>query len=229
MDNNNKIKKTNITQMVAQYIKNNIDSGHWSEGEKIESEIQMAEKLGVSRATVRIAIRQFIAYGKLESIQGKGTFVRNGNSPLSNNYFSSEDCEDIEKIMQFRTTIEKDAAYFAAQNATQDDINFLRENFTKLKEADKNHDIKKSWDYDMEFHKKIAEMSNNKFYLDSLEMVFQSTYNIHFKIVENLGVRFANYFHPAIIDAISANDSKKAHDCMKQHMQDFVEMIKVNR
>ena len=52
MDNNNKIKKTNITQMVAQYIKNNIDSGHWSEGEKIESEIQMAEKLGVSRATV---------------------------------------------------------------------------------------------------------------------------------------------------------------------------------
>ena len=38
----------------------------------------------------------------------------------------------------------------------------------------------------MEFHKKIAEMSNNKFYLDSLEMVFQSTYNIHFKIVENL-------------------------------------------
>ena len=42
MDNNNKIKKTNITQMVAQYIKNNIDSGHWSEGEKIESEIQMA-------------------------------------------------------------------------------------------------------------------------------------------------------------------------------------------
>ena len=69
------IIKSNITQQVVQFIKKNIDNGNWRIGEKIPSENKLAESLGVSRASVRMAIQQFIAIGVLESVHGKGTFV----------------------------------------------------------------------------------------------------------------------------------------------------------
>nr|WP_317284731.1 FadR/GntR family transcriptional regulator [uncultured Dysosmobacter sp.] len=229
MASDHKIQKTNVTQQVAEYIRDNIESNRWPEGSRIESETQMAEKLGVSRASIRVAIRQFIAYGRLESIQGKGTFVRPGASMESHSLFSSADSADIEKVMQFRTTIERDAAFYAAQHATPEDIAFLEENVKNMTAADQAKDLKLSWKYDMEFHMKIAEMSQNKFYQDSLDMVFRSTYDLHFKIIEQLGVRFANYFHPAILDAVSKHHSEKARTCMTRHLEDFIEMIRVNQ
>lgn len=227
MSENLKIKKVNVTQQVAEYIHDRIESGAWPEGSQIESELQMSQKLGVSRASIRSAIRQFIAYGQLESIQGKGTFVRAGSSPAMQALFSSEDSANIEKVMQFRTTIERDAAFYAAERATQADILFLRQNLERMKAADQAMDLRLSWEYDMEFHKKVAEMSDNQFYLDSLDLLFRSTYNLHFKIIERLGVRFANYFHPAIVEALDKHDGKKASNCMMQHLQDFLEMVKL--
>ena len=60
-------------------------------------------------------------------------------------------------------------------------------------------------------------------------MVFRSTYDLHFKIIEQLGVRFANYFHPAILDAVAKHHSEKARTCMTRHLEDFIEMIRVNQ
>lgn len=229
MQQNKKIIKTNVTQQVAEYIRDNIESNRWPEGTKIESELQMAEKLGVSRASIRVAIRQFIAYGQLESIQGKGTFVRPGTSSLMHELFSSEDSADIEKVMQFRTTIERDAAFYAAKYATEEDIAFLKTNIERMTEADQAVDLKQSWAYDMEFHLKVAEMSQNQFYKDSLEMVFRSTYDLHFKIIERLGVRFATYFHPTILGALSKHEPEKARTYMSRHLEDFIDMIRVNQ
>ena len=65
--------------------------------------------------------------------------------------------------MQFRTTIERDAAFYAALHATPEDIAFLEENIKNMTAADQAKDLKLSWKYDMEFHMKIAEMSQNKF------------------------------------------------------------------
>ncbi len=220
------IKRTNVTQEIAQYIIKNIESGHWAEGDRIESETQMCKKLGVSRASVRVAIRQFIAYGMLESVQGKGTFVRKAN--VVPGMFSTEDCADIEKVMQFRATIEGDAAFYAAQYATKEDILCLRENFRQMSQADTCGDRELSWEFDKQFHKKVAEISQNQFYLESIDMMFRSTDKLHFKIIENLGVRFANYFHPAVISALESHDCEKARLQMQRHLQDFVEMIKMN-
>ena len=229
MSTEDKIVRTNVTEEIARYIRDNINSGKWKEGDKIESEPQMARKLGVSRASVHVAIRQFIAYGKLESIQGKGTFVRKETGDSSQSIFTLEDCADIEKVMQFRITIEKDAAYWAAKNRSEDDVQFIRENLRKMKEADNNANIEKSWEYDMRFHKRIADMSGNQFYGESLSMVFKSTYDLHLRIIEKLGVRFATYYHPEIREAIAAQDAIKAQNEMYRHLFDFMEMIRLNR
>ena len=57
------------------YLKEQIDSGAWKAGEKIPSENTLTKELGVSRASVRDAIRYFAGQGVLESRHGKGTFL----------------------------------------------------------------------------------------------------------------------------------------------------------
>ena len=51
------IRRVNVTNQVVEYLKENIESGNWSVGEKIPSEHQMTELLGVSRSSVRTAIQ----------------------------------------------------------------------------------------------------------------------------------------------------------------------------
>ena len=67
--------KGSVTGKIAHYIRKNIRNGNWTVGEKIPSENQLCEELGVSRVSVRSALQQFIALGILESVHGKGTFV----------------------------------------------------------------------------------------------------------------------------------------------------------
>lgn len=57
------------------YIRNNILSGEWKVGDRIPTEVQLAEEFSLSRGTVRTIIMQFVGEGLLYRIQGNGTFV----------------------------------------------------------------------------------------------------------------------------------------------------------
>ena len=60
-----KIKRVNVTSQVVDYLKKNIESGNWTVGEKIPSENQMTEELGVSRSSIRTALQYLIGLGVL--------------------------------------------------------------------------------------------------------------------------------------------------------------------
>ena len=95
-----KIKRVNVTSQVVDYLKKNIESGNWTVGEKIPSENQMTEELGVSRSSIRTALQYLIGLGVLESVHGKGTYLINSrveNWDETENKITSEDCRDIEK------------------------------------------------------------------------------------------------------------------------------------
>lgn len=73
-----------VTNRAVAYIQQNISNGTWPVGSKIPSENQLCALLGASRTSVRSALQQFIAIGAVESIHGKGTFVRSKDlGPLS--------------------------------------------------------------------------------------------------------------------------------------------------
>lgn len=64
------------TEILINFIKQNIVSGKWKEGDKIFSENQFIDIMKVSRATVRAAVNRLILENVLESRHGAGTFVR---------------------------------------------------------------------------------------------------------------------------------------------------------
>lgn len=85
---------------LADIIEEKIDSGVWKKGMMIPSERELCKQYDMSRITVRNAIDGLVRQGKLEKVQGKGTFVQGRSiiQNLGNVYSFSREMEKQGKI-----------------------------------------------------------------------------------------------------------------------------------
>src|SRR5688572_23161326 len=63
-------------QRVHAALRRRIDGGEWQVGHQIPTELELTQRYGVSRGTLRQAIDALVREGRLKRIQGVGTFVR---------------------------------------------------------------------------------------------------------------------------------------------------------
>jgi len=93
-------KKLPIYYQLSKTIEKNIEDGIFKKGEAIPSERLLSSEYNVSRMTVRNAINELVLKGKLEKIQGKGTFVVGKNivQNLSSLYSFTREMEKQGKI-----------------------------------------------------------------------------------------------------------------------------------
>lgn len=71
----NSYDKIPLYYKLAETIEDQINNGVYEKGTKIPSERELCEIYDVSRMTVRLAIDELVKNGKLEKVQGKGTYV----------------------------------------------------------------------------------------------------------------------------------------------------------
>lgn len=72
-----------IYLQVKAYILDTIKKGYYKSGDKLPTERQLSEKLGISRNTVSAAYKELLLEGVLEASQGRGTFVREQTSDIT--------------------------------------------------------------------------------------------------------------------------------------------------
>ena len=94
---------------LAEIIEEKIETGAWKKGDKITSERELCEAYNVSRITVRNAIDELVRQGRLEKIQGKGTFVVGTSiiQNLGNVYSFSREMEKQGKISATRLVVKE--------------------------------------------------------------------------------------------------------------------------
>lgn len=223
------IVKSNITEQIIEYLKTNIENENWKLGEKIPSENQLTEILGVSRASIRVAIQQLIAIGALESFQGKGTYVKSNNInafSYNPNSITREDCQDISKVLEFRRIVETEACYLAAQNANEKTIANLQKYLTIMsKSIGKPKEFIKS---DRLYHEEISKASGNQLLEKSLKDVFAKTEKSHKQINEIFGYDDGMYYHKAILKAIESKDAELAKRLMREHLQQAIDRLELD-
>lgn len=213
--------KNGTSDSVAEYLKQGIISGEWSPGQKIPSESQLCKLLNVSRVSVRSGINRLSGLGLLESLQGKGTFVRKPDAytPL-NDMFSAVVLSHNDRISmhEFRKTIEVAAAGFAASRATTEMVDNMRLVTEKMKNATELEEIVH---YDLEFHRLISLSTENFAFIKSFE-VLRDTY-VHM-LRENVAVlgAFGAVGHGKIISAIEIRNSELAKEYMLGHFDETV-------
>lgn len=79
------MRKDTLYQKIVDYLKGKIASGELKIGDAIYSENLLCERFGVSRTSVRKAVRLMIEENLLESRQGKGTFIRGSGQGIIHN------------------------------------------------------------------------------------------------------------------------------------------------
>ena len=69
------VQKSRVYEDVSRQIRDQIESGQWKEGTRIQSETELAKVFQVSRGSIREAIKSLQMAGLLEARSGHGTFV----------------------------------------------------------------------------------------------------------------------------------------------------------
>lgn len=160
-----------LPESTAQQILNMIETQHrFTVGDKLPNENDLAAELGVSRSTLREAIRILTTNGVLEIRRGKGTFVS------ANTVIDSADLSDIasglDDLFEMRLMFEPDCAYLAAKRATQEEIDaicYYGEQVEKkiLSGEDRTAEEQK-------FHESIANATHNAFVKQFMPVIFNA-------------------------------------------------------
>jgi DNA-binding FadR family transcriptional regulator len=164
-------KSAMLADSTAQQIIKMIEDEHrFSAGDKLPNENDLASELGVSRSTLREAIKILTTNGMLEIKRGKGTFV------TSNTIINSEDLNDIasglDDLFEMRLMFEPDCAYLAAERATDEEIQticYYGEEIEKkiLSGEDRTFEEQK-------FHESIANATHNSFVKQFMPIIFNA-------------------------------------------------------
>lgn len=168
-----KIVRSNLTDQIFNYLKDQIIEGHWKAGEKIPSEIELAKNLGVSRMSLRNAIKKSNLFGLTETRIGEGTFVCKFNmrNYIKELFTSGLLSCDSNKINDLRYLLQFGGIQFALETDTLDsEIIDLRITLNDMKQAAQLNDMEAFHQADMKFHRQICRMSHN----DLLYMIYDA-------------------------------------------------------
>jgi GntR family transcriptional repressor for pyruvate dehydrogenase complex len=216
-----KIKRKSVTTQVYDQLKQNILNGTWTTGQKIPSENELVNLLGVSRITVREALKQLASIGLIEARQGEGTFVKQLEADSYMNEllpFIVLNREEVIELIKYREIIEVGAVALAVERADEADIRALEENVRK------HEQFKDTWEeaahVDLEFHLLIAKASKNLFVIKANSLMKDVFHAVMDQIVEEMGTEHGLFYHKKIIAAIKAKDKELAVSLMKEHLVD---------
>lgn len=167
------VRQVSLSEQIFEIMRKEMESGVFQPGQKLMSETALAQKYGVSRLTVRAAIARLSALDYIETRTGEGSFVKKRDNDKLLQTISSiiVKPEMLNDVAEFRKVIDTECVRLAILNATDEDIQRLRnvnEEFSSflaiaLQTFDKETQ-KKIVDLDFEFHLTICEISGNLLY-----------------------------------------------------------------
>lgn len=113
-------------RMTLSHLRRKITTGEWPVGERIPIEPELVEEIGVGRSTVREAVRSLASIGMLETLPGRGTFVRSSTptSTLLNEFLTDF---TLEEILSYRRALEIEAAQQATLHRSEEDVAALEQ------------------------------------------------------------------------------------------------------
>lgn len=204
-------------------------SAHLAKNEKLPTERDLAERLGVSRRAVRRALEVLEAEGSVWRRQGAGTFLGSGPDILPGAVGEILVDTDFMAVMEVRLRIEPQLAQLAAVRAKPQDVVRMRELAEKIREsAAVDADARELWDGAL--HRLIAQSAGNAFFLSIFDVINRVRQSDVWQSVReaarsdtDMSVSFAQ--HLAIIDAVEARDIAGAGEAMLEHLLSIQENL----
>lgn len=196
-------------------------------GDKLPSERELAETLGVSRSSIRDAIRSLELVGLVEPRQGSGTVVREISAdtlmnPLTN--VLRHKVELVTELIDFRKMLEPPLASRAATHATEEELVEMEEILHRQETKFRAGQL--AIEEDSEFHYAIAMASGNSVVLKVLDVLMDLLRDTRERSLQTEGRPQKSLAgHRRVFAAIKKRDAEAAKAAMRRHIEDVEEIV----
>ncbi|WP_299892277.1 FadR/GntR family transcriptional regulator [uncultured Ruegeria sp.] len=225
-----KVQTEKLSLAVVRQIELLILRGILRPGERLPSERELAERMGVSRPSLREAISNLQDQGLLTAKAGSGIYVAevlgSAFSPALIQLFSSHD-EAVFDYLSFRRDMEGLAAERATRLGSESDLKVVQTIFDKMVAAHDRNATEEEAQLDAQFHMAIIEASHNVVMLHMMRSMFDLLrqgvfYNRQMMFQQRTTRDAILDQHRAINDALQDRDPKGAREAVEHHLG-FVE------
>ena len=213
------IARSPLYEQVAERLRDFIDAEALQPGDRLMSERDLAERLGVSRTSVRQALTALKVMGLVEIKHGDGVYLLRTPSELIPGFISEIAGSEIDHpmIWEVREGIEMQAARLAAERRTDADLAAMRDALEAMGAS-----IAAGGDGiegDRDFHRAIAVAAHNPLLQELTEQLSDAIDRTSAASLTHVGrPPISLEHHHAILAAIADQDAPRAAEQMQLHV-----------
>lgn len=216
------IQSSRLYEQIVQQIEESILGGDLECGDKLPSELELAEQFGVSRTAVREAIKALRAKGLVEVQPGRGTFITDGASQVLRTSLGQvlriSDQGRLDNLIEIREILEPKITALAAERADETDIQEMQSAIAamdiSLQDADAYIEA------DLAFHMALSHATKNVFIPLLIDPIVDMLQEQRIRIVQtDKGSERGQFHHKRILECVIQHNPQAAQDAMTAHLE----------
>lgn len=213
--------RTNLVEKTQLLIKEMIKNKEYDRDNYLPSEGELCERFGVSRVTVREAVKSMEMRGFLRREHGKGLRVANNTVQVMTRFLQdmlSMDSSDTFELMEVRRIIEIEAAGLAARRAEEEDLERIRAALAAMENA---RAMDSDYYYnDFLFHLELVKATRNNLLATMVKAITPLLHNLVVAASQtDYIIEQRHHFHRNIFDSIVSRDPDGAAENMRIHLK----------
>lgn len=218
-----KVERVTTDKVVAERLKQWIIENNLQPDDRLPTEQQLSEELGVARHTLREGIKRLSQLGIVGSRAGSGLYISKVNFDNVAEYIlflKQRGYISLDDIVSVRLSLECSVARAAAQQGDGEHIAQLSRLVEKMDESWANNDFKSYVVHDVSFHMTLAESTGNLLFsgiISALRQVIQE----HMSSLDETTVSNSLQQHKEILQAVREHDYVLAEELMHKHLMDI--------
>lgn len=218
-----------VTDDAIGKIRELIRSGGLKPGDRLPPEKELSNSLGLSRNSLREAVKALEMINVLDVRRGDGTYVTNlrPNSAMDAMSFVLELQRDdtILNLLEVRRVLESAAGARAAARITPTEVAELRE---LLRQVNSDSNVEELVTHDLAFHHRIAEIGGNEFLCDLLDVVAGRTSRVRVwrGITQEGAIQRTLGEHRGIVEALEQHDPALASGRLTAHVSGVEDWVR---
>jgi len=221
-----RVKPRKVSAIAAEQIVEAIQRGDFQVGNRLPSEFELAEQMGVSRPSIREALSALQAMALIESRPGSGNYVLRAPSPLDerNAVGLIESEAGCLEVMEAREALEPAVAALAAEKMANSALTKLRDALKRMGRFAAKNDFEAYFEADKAFHSALAEASGNALVssalgplIDTMDHRVYREFTRHYYLKNVSDLQHVVDLHREIFAAVEERDSETARSKMVEH------------
>jgi GntR family transcriptional repressor for pyruvate dehydrogenase complex len=219
-----KASRTPVTHTAVEHIQRMILGGELEADQRLPSQIELSQRLGISRASLREAISTLETLGFLRIEPGRGTFVSSRNPTMTGMLagwrFDERYAE--REVFQVRLYIECLIVHSVAPTITAGTLKRLREGTRGMREGWKRHDLLLVTESDIAFHQALIDSCGLRMLRDMYEWLrapIEETHRHPIPITRPARTQESIGEHVKLYAALERRDADQAARAMQEHIE----------